>query len=183
MKVNIQSWRGNPQNWVDSKGNICKELPSGWNAPSMKDNEMKQISRKFFKEIKFVNVGGKKNPCMTPRTPSTTYQLPERKKCIPLLDEFYEKFKRRMQQYEFGEIWYVLDPYHQWFTLKPAEMEEEGEWVVIPYPDGEYRAFISKNLKNGLFIHPWARTICLFGGHMQFKNDELPGLLKKSSVI
>ena len=77
IKVNIHSWRGNIENWVDSKGVVRKELPSGWEAPPMQDSEMKQISRKFFKEIKFVNVGGKKDPCMTPRSPSTTYHLPD----------------------------------------------------------------------------------------------------------
>jgi hypothetical protein len=149
----------------------------------MKDAEMKQISRKFFKEVKFVNVGGKKDPCMTPRSPSTTYQLPEHKKCIPLLEEFYEKIKVLMQHYEYGEIWYVLDPYHQWFNLNPSKMEKGDEWVIIPYPDGEYQAFIAKNIKNGLFIHPWARTLCFFGGNMQFKEEELPELLVKSTVI
>jgi len=43
---------------------------------------------------------------------------------------------------------------------------ERESWRITPFPEGGYHAFITQNLDQGTFGHPWEQTICVFGSDM-----------------
>lgn len=59
----------------------------------------------------------------------------------------------------------VLDWQHPAYRFRPANqaLTWRPEWQVPVYPDGDYFAFLSKDLSEGTFGHPWERTLCVIG--------------------
>lgn len=71
---------------------------------------------------------------------------------------------------EEGEVIYALDWQHEGFYYDPRELrvdgllDNESSIPVISFiPDGDYYIFITKNLQNVWFGHPWERSITLIG--------------------
>lgn len=74
-----------------------------------------------------------------------------------VLDAFTETFTD-------GTRLAVLDWHHvsRWFWPHRQEQLEEP-WRVEPFPDGDYHVFLTEDLGQGTFGHPWEQTLCVFG--------------------
>ncbi|MFI1993410.1 DUF2716 domain-containing protein [Actinoplanes sp. NPDC020271] len=58
----------------------------------------------------------------------------------------------------------ALDWQHTSYWFWPHRQAVEGQsWRVPAFPDGDYHAFITQDLEQGTFGHPWEQTICVFG--------------------
>jgi hypothetical protein len=57
--------------------------------------------------------------------------------------------------------------YHFW-PQRTGLYDQEGAFPhgVFPWPDGDYYAFLSADMTQGTFGHPWAETICVFGDRL-----------------
>jgi len=73
------------------------------------------------------------------------------------------------------------DPYHDGYRIDLAEATLES-WERIAVPDGDYTLFSTENLKNGVFIHPWQPSVCIFGLEMLRELGMLSGELGKGIV-
>ena len=62
----------------------------------------------------------------------------------------------------------VLDWQHPAYRFKPATqaLSWRPEWPIPVYPDGDYYAFLTPDLAEGTFGHPWERTLCVFGDRL-----------------
>lgn len=61
----------------------------------------------------------------------------------------------------------ALDWQHPPYWFWPHRQAVEGEtWRVSAFPDGDYHAFITQDLEQGAFGHPWEQTICVFGSDL-----------------
>jgi Protein of unknown function (DUF2716) len=36
-------------------------------------------------------------------------------------------------------------------------------WPVHPYPNGDYSIFLAEEMNQGMFGHPWEKSLCIFG--------------------
>ncbi len=63
----------------------------------------------------------------------------------------------------------VLDWQHPGYRFRPAAhaLTWRAEWQVPVYPDGDYFAFLTPDLSEGTFGHPWEETLCVFGERMR----------------
>ena len=68
------------------------------------------------------------------------------------------------------EVIYALDWQHEGFHYDPRELRVDGLLdtessipVISFIPDGDYYIFITKDLQNIWFGHPWERSITLIG--------------------
>lgn len=59
----------------------------------------------------------------------------------------------------------VLDWQHPAYRFKPAvqALTWRAEWQVPVYPDGDYFSFMTPDMAEGTFGHPWEQTLCLIG--------------------
>lgn len=58
----------------------------------------------------------------------------------------------------------VLDWQHPSYWFRPHAQDRLGEpWRIEPFPDGDYHAFLTEDLGQGTFGHPWEQTLCVFG--------------------
>lgn len=69
-----------------------------------------------------------------------------------------------------GDTIYAFDWQHEGFHYDPRELRVDGLLdsessinVISFIPDGDYYIFITKNLQNNWFGHPWERSITLIG--------------------
>lgn len=65
-----------------------------------------------------------------------------------------------------GESVYALDWQHAGYEFTPSlETPPSGlwDWPVPALPNGDYYIFLARDLKWGVFGHPWEETWCVFG--------------------
>lgn len=55
----------------------------------------------------------------------------------------------------------ALDWQHECYYFEPSR--HDGRWRIPALPYGEYSIFISEDMADGWFGHPWEETICVFG--------------------
>lgn len=55
----------------------------------------------------------------------------------------------------------ALDWQHECFYFKPSLFD--GGWAIPALPNGDYSIFLSEDINDGWFGHPWEETICVFG--------------------
>ena len=62
----------------------------------------------------------------------------------------------------------VLDWQHPAYRFRPANqaLTWRPEWHVPVYPDGDYYAFLTEDLLEGTFGHPWEQTLCVIGDRL-----------------
>ncbi len=62
----------------------------------------------------------------------------------------------------------VLDWQHPAYRFLPSRqaLTWRPEWAVPVYPDGDYYAFLTADLNEGTFGHPWEQTLCVIGGRL-----------------
>jgi len=63
---------------------------------------------------------------------------------------------------------FVLDWQHPAYRFFPGHqaLTWQAEWTIPVYPDGDYYAFLTPDLAEGTFGHPWERTLCVIGRRM-----------------
>lgn len=59
----------------------------------------------------------------------------------------------------FTEDLIVLDWQHTTYRLPPRS----ATTPVFPFPNGDYHAFLTEDMSQGTFGHPWEHTLCVFG--------------------
>ena len=64
----------------------------------------------------------------------------------------------------------TLDWQHECYYFEPYR--HDGRWVIPTFPDGDYYIFVSEDMADGWFGHPWEQTICVFG-HRAISSLEL----------
>ncbi|GGN24493.1 hypothetical protein FHR83_008098 [Actinoplanes campanulatus] len=61
----------------------------------------------------------------------------------------------------------ALDWQHTSYWFWPHRQAVEGQsWRISAFPNGDYHAFLTQDLEQGTFAHPWEQTICVFGGDL-----------------
>src|SRR5690606_23892749 len=81
----------------------------------------------------------------------TTVDLDE--KCICVLKEMTHE----------EEFIYALDWQHECYWFNPHLPNNNKEWNIPFYPDGDYYIFCPKDLSWCYFSHPWERSVTLIG--------------------
>ena len=75
-----------------------------------------------------------------------------------------------------GDRLYALDWQHQCYDFDPRELMDRNdfdEWIIPVFPNGGYYIFLTKDLRNVWFGHPWEQSITLIGEDMVKKGHEL----------
>lgn len=58
----------------------------------------------------------------------------------------------------------ALDWQHPSYRFWPHRQAQSARpWRVPVFPNGDYYAFLSPDLEQGTFGHPWEQTLCVFG--------------------
>ncbi|KAI9021819.1 hypothetical protein DFJ74DRAFT_706729 [Hyaloraphidium curvatum] len=167
----------------------------GWR--KMTEAQETEAFREFKHRFAFANAGGKDAPAVRP--PGPFLVLSAAAMLLPL-DGFSEQARvdlcvdwhRRLAQALKAVCGaakkplavYCTDPYHEGYIIDAKKMSYES-WERSAVPDGDYTLFTTSDYKNGVFVHPWQRSICVFGAEMlaelgllaQFRGDvvgELP---------
>ncbi|SDZ32770.1 DUF2716 domain-containing protein [Herbiconiux ginsengi] len=71
-----------------------------------------------------------------------------------------------------GEPMVVLDWQHPTWSFSPTDeasnLEYDSPFSHYPavFPDGDYYAFLTTDLREGTFGHPWERTLCVMGDRL-----------------
>ncbi|MBG0819322.1 DUF2716 domain-containing protein [Planomonospora sp. ID91781] len=62
----------------------------------------------------------------------------------------------------------VLDWQHPSWGFWPHRqaLTDTPHWPVEIFPDGDYYIFMSEDMANGTFGHPWEQTLCVFGADL-----------------
>lgn len=64
------------------------------------------------------------------------------------------------------ELIHALDWQHSCYSFHPETNFDHiiyEEWLVPPMPNGDYYIFVTADMSQGFFGHPWEQTICAFG--------------------
>lgn len=85
-------------------------------------------------------------------------------------DDFEAKAINAFQLISPDDYIYALDWQHDCYFVSPAkfddfkkDLEAKNNNYISFIPNGDYYIFITKDLKNIWFGHPWEKTVTLFG--------------------
>jgi hypothetical protein len=86
-----------------------------------------------------------------------------------------------------GETIFVLDLQHACYIFEPHsefDFTSEDEWPVPALPNGDYYIFLTRDMRSGVFGHPWEQTMCVFGRKLieRFAEDP-PELFTKTMRV
>jgi hypothetical protein len=109
-------------------------------------------------------------PSIVEPTPSVTFDLSSgpssESMSAPRADEtilamFLTAFAThtRLIAINFNHYGYWFRPY----DFAKAERPWPEAWPVHPYPNGDYSIFLTDDMCQGTFGHPWEQTLCVFG--------------------
>ncbi|GLX68023.1 DUF2716 domain-containing protein [Paenibacillus glycanilyticus] len=70
-----------------------------------------------------------------------------------------------------GEFIYALDWQHECYKVDPRLefpryapwRDDNRDWIISIYPDGDYHFFLAADFSWGILGHPWENTIAVFG--------------------
>jgi hypothetical protein len=61
----------------------------------------------------------------------------------------------------------VLDWQHTSYWFRPHRQQVIDEPLrVEPFPNGDYHIFLTEDMSQGTFGHPWEQTLCVFGADL-----------------
>ncbi|MGW4206731.1 DUF2716 domain-containing protein [Lentzea sp. NPDC004789] len=63
----------------------------------------------------------------------------------------------------------VLDWQHASYWFRPHAIADATRWPpspVTPFPNGDYYIFLTADMSQGTFGHPWEQTLCVFGNDL-----------------
>ncbi len=64
------------------------------------------------------------------------------------------------------ELIYALEWQHEGYWFNPHDdipKDEFDEWLIPPFPNGDYPFYLEQNFNWGYIGHPWERSITVFG--------------------
>lgn len=143
----------------------------GWEELPAKDQG--NVWEKFNAQFQFnPSTNGNHWPSITEPKPSETYAVghfweePEQNRAAwaDELANLYQQAFKSLRENQ-GHI-YALDwqhPCYYFTTSTDFSSALYEDWLVPPFPNGDYYIFLSEDLANGFFGHPWEQTICIFG--------------------
>ncbi|WIN00923.1 DUF2716 domain-containing protein [Actinoplanes oblitus] len=75
------------------------------------------------------------------------------------------------QAFSAEERLLVLDWQHSchWFWPHRHAVADDETWPVEVFPDGDYHTFLTEDMTEGTFGHPWEQTLCVFGPRLMPK--------------
>ncbi len=88
-----------------------------------------------------------------------------------------EAFRRCV---EAGSTIFVFDWQHPCYSFAPHqafEFESEDDWPVPALPNGDYYIFTARDMRFGVFGHPWEQTMCVWGRDLMAAFRAAPPLL------
>jgi hypothetical protein len=89
-------------------------------------------------------------------------------------DPFYER-ERQLGQVVLASLRRVFDertpllaldwqhPAYQFWPHRQSGDFIEADSPFSPFPDGDYYIFLTEDMSQGTFGHPWERTLCVWG--------------------
>ena len=82
--------------------------------------------------------------------------------CEARVEEFAKTLFLRLTRP--GDRLIALDWQHECFDFDPRQgWSEEGAWTIPVFPDGDYYIFLTPDLANIWFGHPWEQSVTLLG--------------------
>lgn len=77
----------------------------------------------------------------------------------------------------------VLDWQHPCYLFWPHRWTDTDAdaWPIQPTPNGDYYIFLTRELSQGSFGHPWEKTLCVFGA--DFTAAAVPALTSLLPVL
>jgi hypothetical protein len=61
----------------------------------------------------------------------------------------------------------ALNWQHPCYWFWPHRQRGLGEtWRIPPFPNGDYFIFLTEDMSQGTFGHPWEQSLCIFGGRL-----------------
>jgi hypothetical protein len=136
------------------------------------DLESRALWDRFTSLYRFRASGGRPIPVIDEPTPSVTFDLssPDGGIADGLIERLQSETLACFAT-EFSEVveLYVLDWQHQTFALKASfELQDDSPKDEINgyptvYPNGDYYAYLTPDLRNGTFGHPWEHSLCVIG--------------------
>lgn len=106
-------------------------------------------------------------PSIREPSPSVSYSIAEAfdgrpRNGVEVMPRFYETALRVCEAIAgpAGQL-IALDWQHVCYYFDPSVHKEE--WEISPLPNGDYYIFLSTDLADGWFGHPWEKSICVFG--------------------
>lgn len=71
----------------------------------------------------------------------------------------------------------ALDWQHPAYLFRPHLLGDASTWLhspFSPFPDGDYYIFLTEDMSQGTFGHPWEQTLCVWGDELV--RDLVPAL-------
>ncbi|WP_342461833.1 DUF2716 domain-containing protein [Bacillus sp. FSL R5-0286] len=83
---------------------------------------------------------------------------------------------------DFNERIYALEWQHSGYSFSPhlpIELDDFGDWLIPPYPDGDYRFFFKADLEWGVLGDPVQHQIIIYGESLLLEIEKSkPKILK-----
>ena len=140
------------------------------NWTELESNIEDQVWDRIYKELQF-SPGNfkKKQPTFLPPKPYLIFDISHLYGSN--FEELYTNLETTVSQAfinctEEDEFIYVLDWQHTCYLFNPrleSPRDEQGEWPIPLYPNGDYYFFIKKDFSFGYIGHPWEERIYIYG--------------------
>lgn len=147
----------------------------------MTDDEATKEYREFKSRFRFQNAGGTAGPAVKPPFPCIVFKtraMPPSEGdqiAVDMIVDWHRKLLdafRRVLVTKESEVTsstggtkqriVCTDPYHDGYWIDTSRMNFES-WQRVALPDGDYTLFATPDYKNGIFVHPWQPSVCVFG--------------------
>lgn len=101
----------------------------------------------------------------------------------PVRGNVNQHFLRLFQQIVPAGGWFYAMDWHvgwRFYPHRDFNSRDVRTWGVSVLPHGDYTVFLTPDLREGLFGHPWEGSVCIFGQKMlQLVQETAPPLFAK----
>ena len=136
-------------------------------------NNDDMIWEKFYSQFEFTpSISSEDWPSIIEPNPSKTFDVKkvfsgDESETTQVLVKLAETYQRVFEaSLDADESILALDWQHDCYLYNPHSgfnYTRYDDWPIEPYPNGDYYIFLTSDLTNGFFGHPWEKTICVFG--------------------